>query len=161
MHLTTHIIYRGDAKVQGREAKGIISRAMATAIEWWHRVSLPRHFDQDAGKRYHYGKRKKKYMMRKAREKGHQKPLVYTGDMKAHLIRGIRLNPLKTKAQASGRMRGPRYVHMKATSSKKHDLGKEVVQTTQNEANAVRRIVDRKSTNDFNRLKQTRSVAAA
>lgn len=50
------------------------------ALQLWQRVFAPGHFDPSARGKYGYRRRTAKYEARKKREKGHNVPLVWSGD---------------------------------------------------------------------------------
>lgn len=50
------------------------------ALQLWQRVFAPGHFEPSARGKYGYRRRTAKYEARKKREKGHNVPLVWSGD---------------------------------------------------------------------------------
>jgi len=152
------ITYIGDAAVQARELKGAVARGMAWAIQWWHRNVLRGHFQAGASGKYSYEPRTEKYRLRKFKKLGHNTPLVYTGALREQTIRSLSLAPLKTKAEATGRMKAPRYAYMTPTAKYKHSLGAEVSATVQAELDTMAELTHRRATRELNELKQQRVV---
>jgi len=50
------------------------------AVKFWQRMFAPGHFEPSARAKYHYRPRTASYEKRKKREKGHNVPLVWSGD---------------------------------------------------------------------------------
>ena len=143
-----------------RELRGIAGAAMGDTLENWHRNTLDRHFERDAVQRYRYAARSQRHINRKRRRNGEALPLVFTGDLKRQVTRIAEIRPLKTKADAILKMKGPAYVHMRQSPKHKHHLADELTRVTKGEADAMARKVDEKMTRDLNNLKQTRRYAA-
>lgn len=61
-------------------SRSTLRKAFETALHTigltWKRDMLPKHFTPAGGREYGYEKRTKKYMIRKAKQEGHQNPLV-------------------------------------------------------------------------------------
>jgi hypothetical protein len=53
--------------------------ALAQVGLYWHQNIMPGHFEQGAAAKYAYAPRTRKFMITKARKKGHQRPLTFTG----------------------------------------------------------------------------------
>lgn len=56
------------------------------AIQYWKLRFVPRHFETGAVREYDYQLRTRKYQIRKARKMKHQKPLVWTGTLRAMVL---------------------------------------------------------------------------
>ena len=158
--IKTMITYRGDAEVAAKEIKPIISAALGFAIEYRHRHQLRRHFERVAASRYHYKRRGWKYVQRKQRVNGHNNPLMWTGDMKQQVLRRLEVRTLKTRARASGRMKGPAYLHMRPKGNHP-PMADELNKDTQAELRRLAQLVDRRSTRAINALKTARSTKIA
>jgi len=65
----------------------------------WHNAIMPGHFTRAAVSRYHYANRSRKYMVYKGRKKGHQNPLVFTGESmrSCKSIRDVRATPKRVQ----------------------------------------------------------------
>ena len=56
--------------------------AWRAGAEDWHEETLPKHFTAKGTREYRYKPRAKSYMKRKASQKKHQNPLVWSGESK-------------------------------------------------------------------------------
>ncbi len=70
---------RGWVAVGEKEINDIVVGCLSELALKWHAGYMPLHFDMFASVKWHYEKRSKRYMARKARHMGHQRPLVFTG----------------------------------------------------------------------------------
>jgi len=59
----------------------LFKRAYLAAVQFWWRALRPKHFRLSAKSEYHYTPRKKRYLIRKARQKHHGRPLVFSGEL--------------------------------------------------------------------------------
>ena len=100
--LQVQVTYRGDAEATARQMASAVNEGIAKAIRFRHRSFLPRHFSPAAASRYHYKRRKWKYIQRKLRVKGHTDPLTWSGDMKRMVLRRLEVRTLKAKASGRG-----------------------------------------------------------
>jgi len=101
----------------------------------WHRGILPRHFDTAAGARYGYKPRKRRYQIRKAKSKGHQKPLVWSGRLQKD-IRSF-ASVTGTAKAVSVRMKGPRYLYAYRKKQGAPNLRAEITALTSAEHGAL------------------------
>ena len=138
--------------------------ASKTTVEHWHETYMPGHFTVAGGKKYAYQKRKgdgeapyklraagsmgaqrrvqnNAYTWRKAREKGHRKPLVWSGDSERGAKQKVRLS---TKAsRAAGTVTGtaamtlPRYFYMRRKDHGAPDKPAELTTVTADEVVAL------------------------
>lgn len=69
----------------------------ALAWHWWKNI-LPKHFDAGAESRYRYKPRTPKYLERKLKKFGHQRPLVFTGAMERALLRSAEIRVTSKRA---------------------------------------------------------------
>lgn len=78
-----------------------------------HRQRLPLHFQRNSkttpGGAYGYEKRNKRYQIRKAKQQGHQKPLVFTGRLKQSILSNVRI----TATAGRGRLKTRGYFPMR------------------------------------------------
>lgn len=63
--------------------------------EWWSRT-LPKHFETGAAQRYQYAPRSRGYMIKKARMKGHQQPLVWSGNLRRAVLAFVEIKVMAT-----------------------------------------------------------------
>lgn len=74
---------RWDPAFKAEQVRGETVAALKDVGETWHRDKAPGHFQISAMNKYNYKTRTQLYLKRKAREKGHQRPLVWTGRFEA------------------------------------------------------------------------------
>lgn len=67
----------------------------------WHRDILPHHFEVSAGQRYGYQPRTRAYMIRKAKVKHHQKPLVWSGRTETGMRQQARISVVKSTVKVT------------------------------------------------------------
>lgn len=159
MAVDVYITYVGSAEMKAKKVAGIVSRAFERVILWWHKTVLAGHFKVGAAQKYGYKKRTEKWKARKLREKHIRRPLVYTGAMEAQAKRQIVLKTLKTRAEASGGLRGPRYMYMTETDiGFQHNYGRELTATTEQEREIMAKRVDVLATRDLNSMTDRRTV---
>lgn len=125
MSIRAHIQYaRGARGAFGRaELSAAAAAGNAMAVEYWHEVFMPLHFEESATARYGYQKRSgsgeppqiwvrrrtnqygretarlinnPKYLWRKKREQGHARPLVWSG-ASARAARQVRITASATR----------------------------------------------------------------
>lgn len=135
------MIYVGTVTMNGSPAQKIrgltaaLRPALESAIRLWHRTMLPKHFLPLAMTRYGYQLRKKGYMIRKARKKGHQNPIMWTGDTKRRMqaITVTSTGRSNRAARAKGSMPVPWYITVRSRGGKRPDYKKELTATTPDE----------------------------
>jgi hypothetical protein len=135
------ITYIRDARYTVRNFATAMSLGLAEAVQWWHERYLPRHFRQGAADRYGYERRSKRYMIRKARKKHHQRPLEWSGNMKRVLMRSLQISYGKSRPYAEGRLQRPHvYSVVNRRSSQMPDIPNEVKATTREEVDRLARV---------------------
>ena len=77
----------------------MLKRAYLAAVEFWWRALRPKHFTLAAKSEYGYAPRTKNYAIRKAREKHHGRPLVFSGELE-RLSRIVRFAGTRHGARA-------------------------------------------------------------
>ncbi len=107
------ITHTNDFRLAAGQVAGLLSLSLKEAIAFWHKQFLPMHFTEAASQRYHYADRTRKYEERKARVKGHSRPLVWSGDAERQVRRAIALTSTATRASAKGRLYGPRHLFIR------------------------------------------------
>lgn len=95
------IQYKRDPEVLKKHFRPFVKDANKNAARHWHTKLLPKHFTTEGGKKYQYRKRSKKHMKAKAKLAGHQRPLVFSGDMERQSKQNVRA----TSTGKSGRVR--------------------------------------------------------
>ena len=78
-----NLTLRWDPAYKRDQVYGETVAALGEVGEWWHSQVMPGHFDFAAMAKYHYRPRTKNYQLRKARQKRHQRPLVWSGRLEA------------------------------------------------------------------------------
>ena len=63
-----------------RNAKRILKNALLKGMQFYRRTIHPQHFTAAGARKYGYRARTRKYRERKKREKGHSRPLVWSGE---------------------------------------------------------------------------------
>ena len=97
----------GGPRAKKAELTRAINSGLKVSVERdYHEQFLPQHFKSSAPKKYGYSKRTKKYMIRKARVKHHQNPLMWSGALKREVTSNIEIRATKTMPKVSGKMRG-------------------------------------------------------
>ncbi len=81
----------GPAQVMRRMLRAT-EEAAKEIVEEWHAETMPGHFQRSAQNKYRYTPRKKGYQIRKAKQHGHQRPLVFSGESERDARAGIRLS---------------------------------------------------------------------
>jgi len=125
MVYATEVIIDGEA-IWG-DAKGIkpyVKATLQTAVYYWHRKFLGKHFRAGAAARYGYKPRSPKYIRRKKNKKHHSQPLVWSGDTRKSVRTSIRVGG--TSKQATGRMVAPWYIKMVPQKRNAPALGDEI-----------------------------------
>ena len=90
--------------ISKREQQKVNRAVMQEVGEYWHDHFRAKHFTREGAAEYGYAPRSKGYMLKKARVKGHQDPLVYSGMSRAlAAIQDVR--PFSPSAQRA-------YVHI-------------------------------------------------
>jgi len=69
----------------------IVAEALREPLHYWYHHFLPLHFTEAAKKRYSYTVRSLRYTRRKRREKGHIKPLVWSGRLQRDALKKYRI----------------------------------------------------------------------
>jgi hypothetical protein len=90
---------KGNLATMARFHGEATQETLADVGRLWHHEMLPPHFTTEGGRRYNYAKRSEKYMIRKAKQHGHQRPLVFSGytEKSAKAIRDIRATRQRVK----------------------------------------------------------------
>jgi hypothetical protein len=76
--------------LEGDGLQGDVRDGMVVGANVWHKRVLPGHFEASAPRKYGgtFTRRSKKTRKRKLRSKGHNKPMVSSGEMRNQILRG-------------------------------------------------------------------------
>lgn len=165
MHLTGKVIYRGIVArgISGTGASGAVStageraldaifqratdQAFIEAVEYWRDHFMPLHFQSGARKRYAYTPRTAGYMKRKARSKGHQKDLVWTGSSERMIIGNPQKGRIRKRNGGYGAevpIVAPKYFFQYNPRNKFIDKPKELTQLAAAELNFLAKNIERR-----------------
>lgn len=115
MTIRSFVQYKGlHPGIMDRELKRGIKKANFAVVEAWHQTFLPEHFKPGAERKYQYDPRNFKYLRRKRKKRGHQRPLEYTGTGKSAALANIKITGTSTRAR--GRMPGTQIFNFRPTS---------------------------------------------
>ena len=137
MYIKMH--YRGaiPSVMKKREFNNTVLKPAWEAVgAYWHRHMLPKHFTEQGAREYHYAKRTRNYQKRKRREKGHNLPLVWSGESRRmSRTRNVKatFKGVKVLVRAPGLNRIRR-----SKSGKGINKRDELVRVTQREAGTLR-----------------------
>jgi len=158
MKITTVVTYPAFLDAPAKAVRQAVSRGLLAAARLWHRKYMPMHFREGASQRYGYQRRTVKYMIRKRRQKGHSRPLVWTGEMRRMLTRERQEKALKNRAAASIKMRGPFYLRREGQAAFRGqpDMNAEIKTTAATERQKLAERTHRDATAELNRAMKTR-----
>jgi len=131
---------------EARNMENATREALKDALVYWRRNFAKEHFETGAVNKYSYQARTKGYMLRKAKVKKHQRPLVWSGTLRQAVL-GQFPQPrvTKTGSEIKGHMalRVPTYTYYTKTKSgtpspPKYD---ELVATSDQEADVLGQII--------------------
>ena len=121
---------RSTVKYSGLAIKGEFEPAMGEAVVdaltdsvfLWHKEIMPKRFR--TGDSVTHTPRTKKYMLRKAKKKGHQKPLVYSGlsEQMAKMVVRVKVKASgKKRVDAQGIVGLPKYYYQRVKNTTRID----------------------------------------
>ena len=113
--------------------------ALAAAGLHWHRKMLPGHFKEGAYSKYGYKQRTLGYVKRKRREQGHNKPMVWKGQLRDALTRQAIVRVVGKTATVS--MTAARALNFSGRSGYP-DMRQEVAAITDGEMQELARVYD-------------------
>jgi hypothetical protein len=96
-----HIQYQGDPETLKKQFLPEVKATLQEMVDQWHNETLPGHFTPAAVARYGYRKRTKKYMIQKAKKRGNQNPLMWTGDLRRQAMRRAKITGTSKSATAT------------------------------------------------------------
>jgi hypothetical protein len=149
MPLRGHIQYVNSPRSMKKELRPAVKSELQETISFWHSRYLREHFKTSAVSKYRYDKRSANYQKRKARVKGHQKPLVWSGELEKKSKRAIRLGG--TSKRATGTMDVPPYTY-KYHANQPHKAA-ELTAVTDKEIRNMAGYMQAKLVRKLNRLK--------
>ena len=156
MPIKTIITEKGSPRQHAKELRRARKIAYAEAAEYWHRRLLPKHFTTGAEERYGYQPRTEGYKYRKARAKGHTRPLVWSGETRRMVMRSASIST--TAKGATVKMRGPKYLYAYHKNRWEPHKAEELTFTTKGEIHRMGQLVDRKVTRHLNALRAVRTT---
>lgn len=106
-----------------KKFESVRSDAMKDTGLLWHQTMLPRHFQENAYQIYRYKLRTKSYEKRKRRKRGHNRPLVWKGDLMKAVTQSAAFHVTKSSVKIV--MSGPKwlagYIAMSGKTKKVRD----------------------------------------
>ena len=151
--LRGHIIYKGSPEVKAKAFRGIVKEGMREILDFWHNKYLPKHFTKAGAREYKYEDRSSTHMKKKIKYYRHADPLVYTGDMKKMLKQMLFISG--TAKKATGKMRGPKYLHTKGRNQP--DKADEITRISRPEIQIFAQRMDKHITKKINAVKTTKT----
>lgn len=128
----------------------------------WHTGYLPKHFQFAAVAEYGYAPRTTRYMKAKARSKGHQRPLVWKGELERMLTRMRDVTAIRARGDDQGgvnvRLSGPRYLHQRQ-QPKQPNLAEEISAVSAEDLARLNTYLDELMTDALNQSTDPREVA--
>jgi len=112
--------------------RGLLKLAWLAAGRLWHERILPKHFTRQGATAYGYQPRSAAYMRHKGKRWGHQKPLVFRGDLDREVkrIRDVRATSKGSRVV----LHGPRHLHAYRKNYNQPDKAAELRAVTEAEA---------------------------
>ena len=119
--------------------------------EFWHHRIMPGHFEFSAIARYDYQPRAVGYCRAKARAKHHQRPLEWSGRLKAQVRQSGRITATAKSVRVT--MVGPKWLNMyRPEYGQPYKYG-ELVKTLESESGQMSQMLDQFVTRRLNELK--------
>lgn len=143
MKVRARMLVTWDPDTKLRDIASIVGERMEAELRNWHANVMGGHFAPGAPGRYSYKPRNRRYMIRKAKQKGHQNPLVWSGNLKA-MVEGLFGISHRGQAPVRARLRlhGPRYLYQYRKDFQQPDKAAELTRLTPDELEAMRARVD-------------------
>jgi len=152
MPFRTSITYTADPAEHTRQFGKIVKEVFKESVELWHRKMFPRHFTVRGARKYGFQDRTKRYVRRKRRKKGHNKPWVWSGTLRRVATRRIKITG--TAKGATGRISGKRFKNLRASYP---DVEKELTITAPDEAQKLAQFVERESARRLKAVRKKRT----
>lgn len=147
-------VSEGGPETWVRVAKRDIADAAVEVGKIWFRHTLPEHFETSAVNKYGYQPRTAKYMKRKARQKGHQRPLTWSGEMRTEILSYERVD--RTRHGAAVKLYGPRYFFAFRKDYGQADKAAEVTRVTVAEEQAMASMIGRMAARNLQQRRDRR-----
>jgi hypothetical protein len=144
----------GGPAATAKELRRAKRQAFIKAAQHWHASILPQHFETSAVRKYNYVPRTIKYMQRKAKARGHQRPLVWNGQLWIDVEQNYRITGNR-EGGAQVIMRGPKYLyayHKTGPWGLQVNKAKELTTTTTQELSDIGMMIDKDITETLNQV---------
>ena len=153
------MVYIGSPKAMKRGMPKVVQESMKAAGALWHRQDLPRHFDSTASNRYGYKARTSKYLTRKRRVKGHNRPLEYSGELKRAVTRMARITGSRLTVRVSMDVGQAWYATRNwVTRASMPDMPRELTAITNDEERVLARFVEQEAERQLNEIQDRETV---
>lgn len=116
----------------------IIGDAMLATLERWARFEIKRRFTPRAAARYGWKARNRQYMIRKAKTKGHQDDMVFSGELKRMALAGLKSSISRRTLIVRVRFPVPDYAAIRRKSTGGVTLRQELMMMSAEETQAIR-----------------------
>ena len=161
------IQYRGSPRAKAAALKKAVKSANASVVSSWHGRIMPGHFTNRARRMYRYKARagedqgpmvpgrngrmarNRSYSWRKRSKKGHNLPLVWSGQSRTRARQMLRIS--STSKTATGRFSLDKYFY--AFKPGQPDKGDELTRVTLGETNKLARLHERLVTRKLNAVR--------
>jgi hypothetical protein len=139
MPFKSRVTYKGHPDVTMPMVRQAMKDAKMEIPLRWHREFLPKHFQLGAVSKYNYQPRTAKYMRGKAKHKGHQRPLVFSGVTERMATQfGARVSGTSKRSRVTFRV--PLYIgFLKKTGI---DLQADILETVDQELESLEASID-------------------
>lgn len=144
------IEYEGLLTLKQRDINAILRSGMNKIGHYWRANYLPGHFSKRGARKYGYTPRsgetgsslryKGSYAARKLKEKGHSRPLVYTGKSAAEALASRQVIAKATSKKATSEVPLPRGYNRRPKKGRIH-MGKELTTTTSDEDMQIEKVL--------------------
>ena len=147
-----------------QEWQPILAEAFKHAGQFWHRNILPKHFTVAGAQEYGYRERTKGYLEKKMHMFGHQRPLVFTGDMKREVTRiiDVRVTGRAHKTAADIVLHGPTHMfYARKNIQWEGDMwsvARELAKVSQKDADLVSEVIARNIEKQLRRSTKVRDI---
>ena len=140
------VLIRGGPRAWARHFPKIMREELGEEGRRWWRSTLPGHFTPSGAIKYDYQPRSVAYLIKKKRVKGHQDPIVWSGETKSMVTRMVRITSKSTPfgSEATIALMGPKQLFAYRKDYKQPDKADELTTVTSEEQNEMsRRLVDK------------------
>lgn len=132
---------------EGKDAAAIMRQALKEGALYWWKHYLPQHFEQGAGRRYPgaYRSRSAAYRQRKRAKKGHDRPMVWSGEMRDTLVRnqpGFEERKNARQVKVTLRLAFARAANLWRGGNRKHNFPESITAINVAEQRTLRTIIE-------------------